>query len=251
MYQSRCGILKLRTHSCIIFQISFCRSSKYERIRDDSFRTFASDPHFLEAVPEASIVRLLNSFQHYHSTTWHLRQNSINMIFILLPVSPFDSFPSFRISMYALQATMHRSTIGKEWFVCVMSLPRMFIPCQCFQRHLSSLLRAECFGWYTAVQFPRARRLLCDGSTNHALLSTLLAADTRWRHGRMQGATSSDAPFTPLSWHTRVTASATQFIAALKFNSKSCCTDGRSPVGRRDAANFRPRAVAAPRQVPT
>lgn len=43
------------------------KSDKYERIRDDSFRTFASDKHFLEAVPEVTIVRLLNSFQHYHS----------------------------------------------------------------------------------------------------------------------------------------------------------------------------------------
>jgi hypothetical protein len=45
------------------------KSDKYDRIRDDSFRTFASDTHFQEAVPEASIVRLLNSFQLYHSYT--------------------------------------------------------------------------------------------------------------------------------------------------------------------------------------
>ena len=44
------------------------RSNKYARIRDDSFRTFASDPKFLLIVPEVSIVRICNSFQHYHGT---------------------------------------------------------------------------------------------------------------------------------------------------------------------------------------
>lgn len=51
-------------------------SSSYSKIRNDTFRTLATDPLFRRRVSEASLIRLLNAFQ------WKMRDTGIDAQYV-------------------------------------------------------------------------------------------------------------------------------------------------------------------------
>lgn len=51
-------------------------SSSYSKIRNDTFRTLATDPLFRRRVSEASLIRLLNAFQ------WKMRDTGVDAQYV-------------------------------------------------------------------------------------------------------------------------------------------------------------------------
>lgn len=51
-------------------------SSSYSKIRNDTFRTLATDPLFRRKVSEASLIRLLNAFQ------WKMRDKGLEAQYV-------------------------------------------------------------------------------------------------------------------------------------------------------------------------
>lgn len=74
-------------------------SGAYSKIRNDTFRTLATDPLFRRRVSEASLIRLLNAFAHNHSGVEAQYVQGMNVIaapFLYAAKSETEAFALFQ-----------------------------------------------------------------------------------------------------------------------------------------------------------